>query len=121
MLHVWQTAAARRLTAATDCADIRPLACGAETVAIGGHWQDRAWRCALPPPMSAVGSGRDAACLASLGFEVIAAQPAHMHREGRSRHPELHSLKSDLQCGLRAKLRYCMFSRAIWLSRPEGG
>jgi SAM-dependent methyltransferase len=35
------------------------------------------------------GSGRDAAWLASLGFDVVAVEPsAAMRREGRSRHPE---------------------------------
>ena len=35
------------------------------------------------------GSGRDAAWLASLGYDVVAAEPAAgMRREGRSRHPE---------------------------------
>ena len=66
------------------------------------------------------GSGRDAAWLRSLGFNVIAAEPAAgMRREGQRRHPELRwvddrlpDLKTLHQLGLGVDL---LLLNAVWM------
>lgn len=66
------------------------------------------------------GSGRDAAWLASLGFEVVAAEPAEgMRREGQGRHPGLRWLDDrlpDLSIahGLGLSFDFIMLN-AVWM------
>lgn len=92
-----------------------------------------AWfRHSLPAPPACVldigaGSGRDAAWLASLGFDVVAVEPsAAMVREARQHHPEspIHWVEGDSLPGLDRTLRrgqsfdFILLS-AVWMHVPK--
>ena len=69
------------------------------------------------------GSGRDAAWLASRGFEVVAAEPASgMRREGMSRHPALRWIDDrlpDLSAVHRLGLAFdLVLLGAVWMHVP---
>ncbi len=73
------------------------------------------------------GSGRDAAWLASLGFDVVAVEPsAAMVREARRHHPEspIHWIEGDSLPGLERTLRrgqafdFVLLS-AVWMHVPK--
>jgi SAM-dependent methyltransferase len=71
------------------------------------------------------GSGRDAAWLVSLGYDVVAAEPAAaMRREGMSRHPEagirwIDDRLPDLSAVHRLGLSYdVILASAVWMHVP---
>lgn len=91
----------------------------------------RVWRSHLPRPPATVmdvgaGTGRDAAWLANLGYEIVAAEPsAGMRTEGMARHPSerirwvddaLPDLPAIRSSGERFDL---ILLSAVWMHVPE--